>query len=115
MCYRYAQGYAGVVVILEVAILNVVAGQEAEFERAMHTARPLIAASPGFEGIQIHRCIETPNRYLLLVTWRSVDYHTIGFRGSDRYAQWKRLLHHFYEPFPLVEHYERALFEETSS
>ena len=87
---------------------------EASFEQAMAKARPLIEASPGFLEIDIHRCIETPNRYLLLASWRSVEDHTIGFRQSERYRQWRELLHHFYDPFPTVEHYE-ALGTDHSS
>ena len=92
--------------ILETAILNVKSGQEASFETAMAQARPLIAATPGFLGIQVHPCIETPGRYLLLVQWNSVTDHIVGFRQSERYETWRALLHHFYDPFPLVEHYE---------
>jgi heme-degrading monooxygenase HmoA len=102
-------------VVLEVATLNIVIGQEAAFEKAIDEAKPLIAATPGFSSIDIHRCIETPNRYLLLVTWRSVEDHTIGFRESSRYSQWRALLHHFYDPFPLVEHYDSTLFEKGSA
>ena len=90
---------------LEVAILNVRPGQAAEFETAMRKARSLIEASPGFAGIDVRRCVETPNRYLLLVSWQALEDHTIGFRQSDRYQQWRELLHHFYDPFPTVEHY----------
>jgi heme-degrading monooxygenase HmoA len=95
-------------VILEAAILDVKRGEEAAFETAMAKARPLIAATPGFQNMSVRRCIETPNRYLLLVEWDSVEAHTIGFRQSERYAQWRALLHHFYDPFPAVEHYEGA-------
>lgn len=91
--------------ILETAILNVRAGQETAFEAAMHKASPLIAASPGFVGMSVRRCVETPNRYLLLVEWRTLEDHTIGFRQSERYQEWRALLHHFYDPFPVVEHY----------
>jgi len=91
--------------ILEAAILNVVPGQEAAFEQAMQQARPLIEATPGFLGIQVSRCLETSNRYLLLVSWRTLEDHTVGFRQSGRYPQWRDLLHHFYDPFPTVEHY----------
>ena len=92
---------------LEVAILNVRPGQAAEFETAMRKARPLIEASPGFAGIDVRRCVETPNRYLLLVSWQALEDHTIGFRQSHRYQQWRELLHHFYDPFPTVEHYNQ--------
>ncbi|MBZ5662501.1 MAG: antibiotic biosynthesis monooxygenase [Acidobacteriia bacterium] len=91
--------------ILEVATLNVRPGQEAAFEEAMRKARPLIEASPGFGGMNLRRCVETPNRYLLSVSWAALEDHTVGFRKSDRYAKWRELLHHFYDPFPTVEHY----------
>ncbi len=100
--------------MLEVAILNVVPGDEAVFEKAIKAAKPLIAATRGFVSIHVHRCIETPNRYLMLVNWRSLDDHTVGFRGSSRYKQWRELLHHFYDPFPLVEHYGGSVLEESS-
>lgn len=91
--------------ILEAAVLNVKRGQGAAFERAMAEARPLIAATPGFKGIEVRPCLETPGRYLLLVWWEKLEDHTVGFRQSDRYPEWRERLHHFYEPFPLVEHY----------
>jgi len=95
--------------VLEVVILNVREGQEAAFEAAMRQARPLIEATAGFAGIAVRRCIETPNRYLLTVSWKTLEDHTIGFRQSDRYPEWRDLLHHFYDPFPTVEHYGEAL------
>ncbi len=91
--------------ILEAALLMVRPGQEQDFERAMSDARPLIAATPGFRGLELRPCLEVGNRYLLLVQWERLEDHTEGFRGSDRYARWKALLHHFYDPFPLVEHF----------
>jgi heme-degrading monooxygenase HmoA len=75
----------------------------------MAQAQPLIAASPGFGAIDVRRCQETPNRYLLLVTWNRLEDHTEGFRKSDRYQEWRRLLHHFYDPFPVVEHYSEPI------
>jgi len=91
--------------ILESAILDVRPGQTEAFEAAMHKARPLIAATPGFISIAVRRCIEKPSRYLLLVEWETLEAHTIGFRQSARYQEWRALLHHFYEPFPTVEHF----------
>lgn len=95
--------------ILEAAILNVRPGHERAFEAAMAEARPLIAASPGFRGIEVRPCIEQPGRYLLLVHWERLEDHTQGFRGSERYERWRALLHHFYEPVPTVEHYGEPL------
>lgn len=97
--------------ILEAAILSVRPGEEAAFERAMVEARGLIAASPGFRGIEVRPCLERPGQYLLLVRWETLEDHTEGFRGSDRYQAWKARLHHFYEPFPTVEHYGASVIE----
>ncbi len=98
--------------ILEAAVLDVRAGETEEFEAAFAEASPLIAASAGYLGHELHRCLETPGRYLLLVRWRSLEDHTVGFRGSDAYQEWRRLLHHFYDPFPVVQHFE-ALVQQS--
>ena len=91
--------------ILESALLDVKPNEEAAFEAAIRQARPLIAATPGFRTIAVRRCLETPNRYLLLVEWDRLEDHTIGFRESARYEKWRALLHHFYDPLPRVEHF----------
>jgi len=91
--------------ILEHAILDVKPGQAQAFETAMREALPLISASEGFLGVEVRRCVENPDRYVLLVRWTTVEAHDPGFRGSDRYRRWRDLLHRFYDPFPLVEHY----------
>lgn len=91
--------------ILEVAVLNVRAGQESDFEKAFSKARSIIGPSRGCIGHQLQRCLEKPNRYILLVQWQTLEDHTEGFRKSPAYAEWKRLLHGFYDPFPVVEHY----------
>ena len=92
--------------ILESAALDVKPGQTDEFEAAFRRAQRIIAASPGYLSHELQRCIERPNRYLLLVRWRTLRDHTEGFRQSEPYQEWKKLLHHFYDPFPTVEHYE---------
>lgn len=91
--------------ILELAVLNVRPGQEAAFERAFAEARAIIAASPGCLGHELQRCLETPGRYVLLVRWQTLEDHTVGFRQSLAYQRWRALLHHFYDPFPVVEYY----------
>jgi heme-degrading monooxygenase HmoA len=96
-------------VILEVAVLDVKKGQEPEFEAAFASAQSIIAAMPGYVSHALHRCLESRSRYLLLVDWETLEHHTIGFRGSPEYQVWKELLHHFYDPFPTVEHYETVL------
>ena len=92
--------------ILEVAMLHIRPGQGALFERAFAQAAPIIASMPGYLGHELQRCLEVPGKYVLLVRWRSVEDHEQGFRGSARYQEWKQLLHHFYDPFPVVEHFE---------
>ncbi len=92
--------------ILESAVLDVKPGQGREFEADFAKAEPIISASRGYLSHEIKRCIEKPDRYLLLVRWRTLEDHTVGFRQSPRYQEWKKLLHHFYDPFPVVEHYQ---------
>ena len=91
--------------ILEVAILNVIPGREREFESAFKQAQAIISSMHGYQSHELRRCVETTTRYILLVRWDKLEDHTVGFRGSPGYQEWKRLLHHFYDPFPLVEHY----------
>jgi len=92
-------------VILEVAILNIRPGQRPSFEAAFREAAPIIASMPGYVGHGLQQCLENPDQYILLVRWKPLEDHTVGFRGSPQYQQWKSLLHHFYDPFPTVKHY----------
>ena len=91
--------------ILEHAILNIKPDQNAEFEACFEKAQQIIASMNGYISHQLLRCIEAPNQYLLLVKWEKLEDHTIGFRGSPQYQEWRKLLHHFYEPFPEVIHF----------
>lgn len=91
--------------ILEVATLNVIPGKEREFEAAFSEAQEIIASIDGYISHQLHKCIERNNRYILMVKWETLEDHTVGFRGSEKYQKWRKLLHHFYDPFPVVEHY----------
>ncbi|MCA9919479.1 MAG: antibiotic biosynthesis monooxygenase [Anaerolineales bacterium] len=92
--------------ILEVAILNVKAGETAAFEAAFAEAQKIISSIGGYVSHELQKCLELPNQYILLVRWQTLEDHTIGFRQSAEYQQWRVLLHHFYDPFPTVEHYE---------
>lgn len=91
--------------ILEHALLPVRPGEEAAFEGAFAEARTIIEAMPGFRSLSLSRGVERPSQYLLLVEWDRLEDHTEGFRGSPGYERWRALLHHFYDPFPTVEHY----------
>jgi heme-degrading monooxygenase HmoA len=98
-------GFRKAPMILEAAVLNVIPGQESDFESAFGEARAIIASMPGFISLELHKGIEEPSRYLLLVQWQRLEDHTEGFRKSTDYQRWKTLLHHFYDPFPRVDHY----------
>lgn len=91
--------------IVEHAVLNIRKGQSGEFETALKRARALIEATEGFHRMEVRPCIETKDRFLLLVWWSTVEAHTQGFRGSPRYDEWRNALHPFFEPFPTVQHY----------
>jgi heme-degrading monooxygenase HmoA len=96
-------------VTTEHALLEVLPGREDEFVSAMEAAKAHIAGSPGFVSLRVERCLERPNCFLLLVEWDSLEHHTEGFRGSPAYEEWRAALHHFYDPFPLVEHFEAVV------
>ncbi len=91
--------------MLEVAILNLRRGESAAFEAAFLEAQEIISAVTGYQRHELRRCVEAADRYLLLVWWDSLESHTEGFRQSPEYGRWRELLHHFYDPFPTVEHY----------
>jgi len=88
--------------ILEVAILNVKPDLSADFEKAFNQAEKIISAMKGYISHQLKKCVEVVDKYILLVNWETLEDHTEGFRGSAAYQDWKKLLHHFYEPFPTV-------------
>ncbi|CAM2998655.1 antibiotic biosynthesis monooxygenase [Paenibacillus sediminis] len=92
--------------ILEVAILQVRAGLTDEFEINFKQASQIISKMKGYINHELQKCVEDRNKYILLVRWETLEDHTVGFRGSEEYQEWKQLLHHFYDPFPTVEHFE---------
>jgi heme-degrading monooxygenase HmoA len=92
--------------ILEVATLNIKEGLSANFENNFQKAETIISSMKGYISHQLKKCVEEDDKYILLVNWETIKDHEIGFRQSDEYQEWKALLHHFYEPFPTVEHYK---------
>lgn len=95
--------------ILEAFIAHIKPGQESDFETALGDAAPIISAMKGFISIELQRCLEATGQYLILIQWETLEDHTVGFRGSPQYQEWCARLHHFYEPMPTVQHYERLL------
>ncbi|MDJ1184637.1 antibiotic biosynthesis monooxygenase [Roseofilum sp. BLCC_M143] len=92
--------------ILEVAKLDIIPGEEQNFEADFQKAEAILVSTQGYVSHELKRCIEMRSRYLLLVYWETLEDHTQGFRGSASYQEWKQLLHPYYDPFPEVEHYE---------
>ncbi len=91
--------------ILEVAILNVIQGKEKQFEKDFETVGQYICSINGYIRHSLRKCIEQENKYILLVDWEKLDDHIIGFRQSEQYLEWKKMLHKYYDPFPIVEHF----------
>src|SRR5688572_17259085 len=94
--------------ILEAFICHVKSGHESEFEAALAGALHLISSSKGFISLEMQRCIEVTGQYILLIRWETLEDHTVGFRGSPAYQEWRAALHHFYDPMPTVQHYEQV-------
>ena len=92
--------------ILEVAVLNVIPGLEDDFLKAFSKATNIISKMSGYISHQLKRCIENTSQFILLVEWEKLEDHTERFRKSVEYQEWKKLLHRFYDPFPIVEHYK---------
>lgn len=92
--------------ILEVAILNIKKGLSNEFEQSFEIAQKIISSMKGYINHELKKCIEVEDKYILLVNWETIEDHEIGFRQSAQYQEWKNLLHHYYNPFPTVEHYK---------
>jgi heme-degrading monooxygenase HmoA len=92
--------------ILELAMITVRASTESEFERAFPHAVKLISASPGYVSHELRRSIETPTRYALTIRWRTLEDHTIGFRGSPAFGEWRAQLAPFLAAPPVVEHFQ---------
>ena len=92
--------------ILEVAILNIRKGLSEDFETSFEKAKSIISSMKGYMSHELKKCIEEKDKYILLVNWETFEDHEIGFRKSKEYQEWKSLLHHFYEPFPIVQHYK---------
>ncbi|MEY5046869.1 MAG: hypothetical protein RLZZ175_228 [Bacteroidota bacterium] len=98
--------------ILEVANLYVKENEQDEFESDFVIASEYISSIDGYIKHSLSKCIEIQNKYILLVEWENLESHTEGFRNSTQYLEWKKLLHHYYEPFPIVEHFEPIYFNQ---
>ena len=95
--------------ILEIAQIDVKPGMEAEFEAGVARAAPLFQRAKGCASMELQRSIEKPGRYRLFVRWQTLEDHTVAFRGSDDFQEWRRLVAHCFERPPEVEHTRQAV------
>lgn len=98
--------------IIELALITVTPGREAEFETAYAIATDVLAQAKGHLAHELRRCVETPHRYALRVEWATLEDHTVGFRGSPLFAEWRGHLGPFFAAPPAVEHYMRLAGED---
>jgi heme-degrading monooxygenase HmoA len=90
--------------VLEHAVINIKPGLDQEFEAALTEARSVVAESDGFISLNLHRGIESPDQYLLMIQWRTLEDHTVGFRQSERFTRWRALIGSYFESPPEVIH-----------
>lgn len=93
--------------ILELADIRIQPGQQAAFDEAIQRGLDtVIAKAAGYVSHQVHKGIETPERYVLMITWQTLEAHTVGFRGSPAFAEWRAIVGPFFAQPPVVEHFE---------
>jgi heme-degrading monooxygenase HmoA len=92
--------------ILEIADIRITPGQQAAFDEAIQRGlQTVIAQAGGYLGHEVQKCIETPERYVLMIQWASVEAHNVGFRQSPAFAEWRAIVGPFFAGPPLVEHF----------
>src|SRR2546429_4448377 len=99
--------------ITEIAQIDVKPGSEKDFEAAVAKAKAAFGRSKGFHGFELHRSIEKPQRYRLMVKWETLENHTVDFRGSENFAEWRGLVGQDFSPPPHVEHTHTVFFTRS--
>jgi len=92
--------------ILEIADIRIAPGQQAAFEEAVQRGVATVASrAKGFKGYKVNRSIESPERYVLMIFWETLEDHTVHFRGGPLFAQWRAIVGPFFAVPPQVEHF----------
>jgi len=100
--------------ILEIADIRVIPGTQAAFEAAIAKGiKEIIANAKGFMGYKINKGIKLPERYVLMIFWQTLENHTVDFRQSAAFAEWRALVGPYFAGLPVVEHFE--LLSESAS
>lgn len=93
--------------ILEVADIRIQPGQQAAFDEAiLRGLQSVIAQAKGYRGYKVNKGIESPERYLLMIFWDTLEDHTVGFRSSPAFAEWRAIVGPFFASPPVVEHFD---------
>jgi heme-degrading monooxygenase HmoA len=95
--------------ITEIAQIDVKPGTEKEFEAAVAKARPLFLRAKGGKGVELLKSIEKPSRYRLMVKWDTLENHTVDFRGSEDFTEWRRLVGQYFAAPPEVENTQTVM------
>ncbi|MGA2895442.1 MAG: antibiotic biosynthesis monooxygenase family protein [Xanthobacteraceae bacterium] len=95
--------------ITEIAQIDVKPGMEAEFEAGVKSAAPVFQRAKGCHAMELRRSLEKPTRYRLFVSWATVENHTVDFRGSADFQEWRKLVAHCFASPPEVEHVTLAV------
>jgi heme-degrading monooxygenase HmoA len=95
--------------VTEIAQIDIKPGSEKDFEAAVAKARAAFGRAKGFHGFELHRSIEKPQRYRLMVKWETLENHTVDFRGSENFAEWRGLVGQYFASPPEVEHTETVV------
>jgi|NGEPerStandDraft_6_1074524.scaffolds.fasta_scaffold111878_2 heme-degrading monooxygenase HmoA len=96
--------------VLEFADIRIHAGRNAEFEAAIQRGlETVISRSGGYRAHRVTRGIESPDRYMLMIWWETLEDHTVGFRGSPLFAEWRAIVGPFFAAPPAVEHFSLVM------
>jgi heme-degrading monooxygenase HmoA len=93
--------------VLEHAVIAVQPGTSESFEASLQEARAVIAGAHGFRSFEAHRCVESPDEYLLLIGWETLDDHVRGFRESEAFTRWRALIGPYFASPPVVVHFDQ--------
>lgn len=92
--------------LLELADLRILPGQQAEFEKALqHGIQNVLSKAEGFRGCAVRKGIESPERYLVMIDWTTLESHTVGFREGPLFPQWRAIIGPYFASSPVVEHF----------
>jgi heme-degrading monooxygenase HmoA len=93
--------------ILELADIRIQPGQQAAFDEAIQRAISTVASkAKGFQGFKVNKGIESPERYILQIFWETLENHTVDFRGSPAFTEWRAIVGPFFAAPPVVEHFD---------